>query len=113
MDFSQNARELEIQESEYVSLLGVFESQTHNDLMAMEKALADSDLTQVYAAAHSIKGASGSLNLWKMHEAAAEICTCANEGSTEPIGLLLAALRSEFKWLTDRLSETREGSDNG
>lgn len=92
MDFSENARELEIEETEYLSLLRLFETHAKKDLANLRSALNEENLTAVREAAHSIKGASGSLNLWDIHEAAERICTLAHEEIVEPIGAQAAII---------------------
>lgn len=100
MDLSEKARELEIEESLYVALLKTFEQHLSADLSALERAISASDLDALYAAAHSIKGASGSLSLWSIYDAAAEVCSFAREGQVVSIAPQLSIIRGEMDALS-------------
>lgn len=108
MDLAQKARELEIEESLYVSLLNTFEERLADDLSALERSIVGSDLDAIYAAAHSIKGASASLCLWPIYEAASEICSFAREGKVVSIDPQLSVIREETDILS-RLLRNRAG----
>lgn len=109
MDFSHIAQELEIDESEYLSLLKIFETHTVKDLAELRTALANSNFDAVHAAAHSIKGASGSLSLWGIHEAATRICDSVNAATVEPIAAQLSIIQDELELLSRVLTEGKEG----
>lgn len=113
MNLSENARELELEESEYRALLEMFHHHLESDVSALQEALHSSDLNAVYQAAHSIKGASGSLNLWSIYEAASEICSHANEGTAGQIGRPLSAIETQRKVLAGLLGMGPEGSSDG
>lgn len=108
MDLARIARELEIDQSQYVSLLNLFRRQTLNDLDAMRDARIRSDLPAVFRAAHSIKGASANLDLWAIHEIAAEICSDANHGSAAPIDERIRQIAVELEAI-DRLLDQQAG----
>ncbi len=108
MNLARIARELEIDESEYIALLRLFQRHTTEDLETLKRAEADSQLDAVYRAAHSIKGASATLCLWPIHDAASEICTDVNEGISKTIGLRVADIEAELSSLV-RLLDGNEG----
>lgn len=113
MDFSQKARELEIDESLYVALLKTFEKHVADDLSAIDRALVGSDHDALYRAAHSIKGASGSLSLQVIYDAASQICTSAREGLAGSIHPQLSVIREEMVVLSRLLSNRAEGTEDG
>lgn len=108
MDLSEQAHELEIEESLYVSLLQTFEEHLSRDLSALELAISASDLDALYATAHSIKGASSSLSLWPIYYAATEVCAFARAGKVVPIDSQLSIIRTE-KAALSRLLRNRPG----
>lgn len=110
MDFEQAARELEIEKSAYVSLLGRFCELTQNDLSLLEGSLAASDLTGVHSAAHSIKGASASLSLLEIYGAASAICETAQAGSSDSIAELTSAIRKALDSLASELAQADGGA---
>lgn len=109
MDFEQVARDLEIEKATYVSLLRRFCELTEKDISLLDESLAASDLSGVYSAAHSIKGASASLSLWDIYEAASAICEGAKTESPESIAVLSAAIRKELGLLLSRVADADEG----
>ena len=109
MDFSSSARELEIEETEYLSLLKLFETHALRDLDELRAAMQGPDLTAAHSAAHSIKGASGSLNLLEIHDAASLICAWANDGIAEPIGPKVTYIQEQLDALSQALCENAGG----
>lgn len=109
MDFEQAARELEIDEATYISLVKRFYELTQDDLSALDRSLAASDLTNVHSAAHSIKGASASLGLWDIYEAASSICERAKEGTADSIADLASSVRRGLDTLSREMDRTAEG----
>lgn len=109
MDFASSARELEIEEDEYLSLLRLFEIHALRDLDELRTAIQVPDLAAVHSAAHSIKGASGSLNLMEIHAAASLICAWANDGLAEPIGAKIIHIQEHLTTLSKALCENIGG----
>lgn len=110
MDFGQIARELEIDESVYLSLLKRFCELTHHDLDLLDGALAKSDFTELYSAAHSIKGASASLSLTQISDAASVICEAAKEAKSDSVAGLSRGIRKEIDSLSSSIIQFDQGS---
>ena len=108
MDVSHIARELELDESEYLSLLKIFLSQTEKDVSEAQEATARSASKELHAAAHSIKGAAGSLGLSEIEGAASRICTTSTSVDRALIEAELAVITrglAELAPLVERGSE--------
>jgi HPt (histidine-containing phosphotransfer) domain-containing protein len=63
MNFESMATDLGLESGEFYELLEIFVEATASDLDKLESALSSGKAEQAYEAAHSIKGAAGSLGL--------------------------------------------------
>jgi HPt (histidine-containing phosphotransfer) domain-containing protein len=96
MNMDDMATSLGLESGEFYELVEVFVETTSSDLAKLESALMDNETQQVVEAAHSIKGAAGSLGFDDAHELAKKIEMNARQnildGSIEDAGAIKEAL---------------------
>jgi HPt (histidine-containing phosphotransfer) domain-containing protein len=73
MDFRELAENLELEENEFLELVGLFVKTGYSDLNKLQSAIEDGDTEEVARLAHSIKGASANLGLTDIFELAKRI----------------------------------------
>ena len=109
MDFSNLATQLDLDEEDYLELVEVFLEATISDLAKLESAISAGATEQVVEAAHSIKGAAGSLGFKDSHELAKSIEMNARKdilaGSLGDAG----SIRRELTVIADSLREKQVG----
>jgi len=73
MDFKELAQNLELEENEFLELLGLFVETGYSDLNELQSAIEDGDAEKAGRVAHSIKGTSANLGLTEIFEFAKRI----------------------------------------
>jgi HPt (histidine-containing phosphotransfer) domain-containing protein len=73
MDFRELAENLELEENEFLELVGLFVKTGYSDLNKLQSAIEDGDTEKVAIVAHSIKGTSANLGLTEIFEFAKRI----------------------------------------
>jgi HPt (histidine-containing phosphotransfer) domain-containing protein len=73
MDFKQLAENLELEENEFLELLGLFVETGYSDLNKLQSAIEAGDTEEAARVAHSIKGTSANLGLTEIFEFAKRI----------------------------------------
>ena len=73
MDFRELAQNLELEEDEFLELLGLFVKTGYSDLNKLQSAIEDGDTEKVAIVAHSIKGTSANLGLTEIFEFAKRV----------------------------------------
>ena len=73
MDFRELAENLGLEEEEYLELIGLFIETGISDLDKLQSATEEGDAEKTANAAHSLKGAAGSLGLMDLYEVAKKI----------------------------------------
>jgi HPt (histidine-containing phosphotransfer) domain-containing protein len=68
MDYKELADNLELEENEFLELLGLFIDTGYSDLNKLQSAIQDEDTEKATWVAHSIKGASVNLGLTEIFE---------------------------------------------
>ena len=68
MDFKGLAQNLELEENEFLELLGLFVETGYSDLNKLQSAIEDGDTEEAGRVAHSIKGTSANLGLTEIFE---------------------------------------------
>ena len=68
MDFKELADNLELEENEFLELLGLFIQTGYPDLNKLQSAIEDGDTEKAAWVAHSIKGTSANLGLTEIFE---------------------------------------------
>ena len=73
MHFEELAKNLELEENEFLELIGLFVKTAYSDLNKLQSAIEDGDTEKAARVAHSIKGTSANLGLMGIFELAKEI----------------------------------------
>jgi HPt (histidine-containing phosphotransfer) domain-containing protein len=73
MDFRELANKLEVEENEFLELLGLFVETGYTDLNELHSAIEHGDTEKAARVAHSIKGTSANLGLTEIFEFAKRI----------------------------------------
>jgi HPt (histidine-containing phosphotransfer) domain-containing protein len=68
MDFKELAENLELEENEFLELIGLFVKTAYSDLNKLQCAIEDGDTEKAARFAHSIKGTSANLGLTEIFE---------------------------------------------
>ncbi len=103
MSFGDKAEQLGLEDNEFIELVEIFLEATTSDLDRLDAAITAETAEQVLAAAHSIKGAAGSLGFEDAQGLAKDIEMNARQnilgGSLESS----VALREEVKTIAETL----------
>ena len=73
MDFKQLAENLELEENEFLELIGLFVKTGYSDLNKLQSAIEAGDTEEAARVSHSIKGTSVNLGLTEIFELAKRI----------------------------------------
>jgi HPt (histidine-containing phosphotransfer) domain-containing protein len=73
MDFKELAENLELEENEFLELVGLFVETGYSDLNKLQSAIEDGDTEKVARVAHSMRGTSANLGLMEIFESAKRI----------------------------------------
>jgi HPt (histidine-containing phosphotransfer) domain-containing protein len=91
-----------------LELIDTFAESSKQSIEQIATALAANDIATVQRAAHSLKGASGSIGATTSRMLAAELEDAAKNNNTAQVALLFEALRSEIaranEYMHDKLS---------
>ncbi len=68
MNFKKMAEQIELDEKDFLELVGIFLSSARKDLLALNAAMDKKDFRTVAEMAHSIKGAAINLGFENLHE---------------------------------------------
>lgn len=85
MNFSEIAENVGLTVDEFVEIATSFVAATHSDLRLMRVGVQESQPEQVYAAAHSIKGAALTFGFVQLHAVALAIEKQAREDRLETV----------------------------
>ena len=85
MNFNKLAQDLEIEEEDYLELLKLFIDTGFSDLSELSAAVEAGDRDKVVNAAHSLKGAAGSLGLRDFYDTAKKVELEAREDRLDSI----------------------------
>lgn len=99
MDVKALSEQIGLEEDEYLEMLDMFVESAGEDLQRLEAALAAGDAPAAHAAAHSLKGASGSLCLEELFEQARAIDDKARAGDLAGVDSLCKNLRARYREL--------------
>lgn len=95
-DLKETAAHLGLERAEYMELLDLFIGTGLTDLEIMDAAVLRADWEAAAEAAHSIKGAAGSLGLDSLYASALDVERKARENSHEPLAASILVLRREL-----------------
>jgi len=91
-------------------LIGTFTISGEQSLQQIQEALAGSDLDATQRAAHSLKGAAGSIGAMIARKVAADLEIAAKDGDTGKAALLLDVLRAEIARANEYLHRKLEAA---
>ncbi len=94
MDIKNLAEELGLEENDVLRFVRIFIEASEQDLLLLERAVADQDADQVRKLAHHIKGAASNLELTGIADAARTIEEKGRSNSFEDTEPQIAAIRS-------------------
>ena len=105
MNFKELAENLGLEEDEYMELIELFIETGRSDLDKIRSAIEEGNGEEAANAAHSIKGAAGSLGLMEISEIAKEIEREARNGRLDEIAGSAQALKEKL----DEIAELAQG----
>jgi HPt (histidine-containing phosphotransfer) domain-containing protein len=91
-------------------LIGTFETSGEQSLQEIQDGLAKNDLSAAQRAAHSLKGAAGSIGAMIARNVAADLEIAAKEGDAGKAALLLDVLRGEIARANEYLHRKLEAA---
>ena len=103
MNFSDLAKRLEIEEEEYIELLKLFVDIGFSDITELQTALETGDNDKAANAAHSLKGAAGSLGLTEFYETAKKVEMDARQMRMAGIAKDILLLKSNLESIISAL----------
>lgn len=103
MNFKELAKNLELEEDEFLELMALFFKTTISELEKLESVIKEKDALAVQSLAHSMKGGAGSLGLAEIHEAAKRIEGAACENHLEDWEQDIRIIRANLDWIEEAL----------
>lgn len=103
MNFSKMAETVGLSVDEFVEIVEGFVTATHADLMQLRAGMQDDLYQQVYAAAHSIKGAALTFGFVSMHAAAVSVEKKAKENKLDALPEAVAIIERELYTIAQTL----------
>lgn len=100
MNINELAKNLGLEEDEYMEILELLADSGKADIASIEEALVANDADGVVKAAHSIKGASANLGLIDLSEAAKDIELKARTQDLDGMAGKIEVLKAEFEPVT-------------
>jgi HPt (histidine-containing phosphotransfer) domain-containing protein len=91
------AEEVDLEEEEYREMMGLFAKTTCSDLGQLHSAITGGDSRKAREAAHSIKGAAGSLGLKEIYGVAKTIEDKARADNLEGLAEMTADLQKRIE----------------
>ncbi|MBN1841289.1 MAG: response regulator [Deltaproteobacteria bacterium] len=110
VNLSELARHLDLEEKEFLELAEIFLEATTSDLAKLESALSAGATEELVEAAHSIKGAAGSLGFEDMHRLAKRIEMNARQRVLEGTLGDASSIRQKLAIIAKELKENQTGS---
>jgi len=105
MNVAELARDIGLEEADYLELLDLFAQTTRSDLATIAEAAASGDAEKAVGAAHSIKGAAANLGLGDISIEARTIEERSREGRLGDIGDAVRDLEGSLAALIRSLKE--------
>ena len=103
MNLQELSEKLELEESEFLDLLGLFVKTCSSDLNILQSAVDKGDAPGVAGVAHSIKGAAIILGLTAISEFAQRIEVDALEKNLLGFTEVVEGIKKELNWIAERL----------
>jgi HPt (histidine-containing phosphotransfer) domain-containing protein len=103
MDLKELSEKLELEEGEFLDLLGLFVKTCSSDLNLLQSAIDKRDAPGVASVAHSIKGAAIILGLTATSEFAQRIEVDALERNLLGFTEAVEGIKKELNWIAEKL----------
>jgi HPt (histidine-containing phosphotransfer) domain-containing protein len=117
MNLKELAKHLELEEDEFLDLLGLFVKTCSSDLKILQSAIDKGDAPEVASVVHSIKGAAVTLGLTEIFEYAKKVEMNANvndlRGATRFVRSIQEELDRMVKGLNEKVKSKKFKSSNG
>jgi histidine phosphotransfer protein HptB len=99
MNLEELAKNLEMNEEEFLEMLDLFLETTTEDLSKLRSAIEEKDTQKVARTAHSIKGAAANLGLEEIHKVAVRIEREARENDLKEVGEAIETIKEKLDWI--------------
>jgi len=109
MNLKELAKDLEMEEEEFLEIVNLFLETASVDLDKLQSALDEWNGPMAAKTAHSIKGAAATLGLMEIYEVAKRIEVEAHENHFEKAKEGVRAIREKLEWIYENLER---GSSN-
>ena len=103
MNFSELAENTGLEEDEFLELVELFVETSASDLERLQSAIVIGRTQQVVEAAHSVKGAAGSLGFTGIYDLSKAIEEKARQNSLEGASEALKAIRDRYDQIAEAL----------
>jgi len=101
MNIKESAEKLGLEEDEYLELIELFMDTGRVDIEKLSSAIEKGNTEEATQAAHSLKGASGSLGLMEIHNLALKSEEEARNNSLDGIAESVQKLREQLNSLAE------------
>ena len=105
MNLKELAKHLELEEDEFLDLLGLFVKTCSSDLNILQLAIDKGDAPEVASVAHSIKGAAVTLGLTEIFEYAKKVETNARVNNLKGATRLVRSIQEELDRMVKGLNK--------
>ena len=99
MNFSELAKNLELEEDEYLELIQLLIETSRADLASIETAVREQQSNDAASALHSIKGAAGNLGLTEIYDLAKQGEQMARNNAMNQLPGIIQGLKTKFSEL--------------
>ncbi len=113
MNVEEMARQLEMEEGEFLEMMGLFVEATASDLNRLQEAQKKGEVLGTVNAAHSIKGAAAGLGLTEIHQLARAIEKEAGENRFGRVPERIEALRKKLSSIEKELEGKKRQTAGG
>jgi HPt (histidine-containing phosphotransfer) domain-containing protein len=103
MNFKELAKNLEMEEEEFLEMVNLFLETTTSDLGKLQSSIEEKDTQKVAETAHSIKGAAANLGFEEMYEVAKRIEKKARENDLNEVVEAIATIREKLDRIAQNL----------
>ena len=107
MNFKELAENLGLEEDEYMELIELFIETGISDLDKFRSAIEEGNGEEAANAAHSLKGAAGSLGLMEISEIAKEIEGESRNGRLDEIAEFAQTLKEKLEEIAERARDEK------
>lgn len=101
MNFSELAKNLELEEDEYLELIQLLIETSRADLASIETAAGEQQSNEAASALHSIKGAAGNLGLMEIYDLARQGEQVARTNAMDQLPGIIQGLKGKFRELAE------------